>query len=167
MTRHLNRTAIHEAGHVVMHYLERVPFERVTIGAASLPGTDGAVHPCLVPLSLWDRQRPKTLRILMAGKVAEEFHTGRPVTHGCQHDLNLAACIADELAEERSSDADGLLAAAYADACNTLAAANVWAAVEALAAVLVQRQALNARQAYRVIRHALPKTAMNEGRKRK
>src|ERR1035437_4026722 len=153
--RQLKRTAIHEAGHAVMHYLERVPFESVTILADTVTGSDGAVRPRLGPLWLWDRQRPKTLRILMAGKVAEEFHTGRAVTRGCQHDLNLAGCIADELAEERSSDADGLLAAAYADARNRLTAASAWPAVEALAGVLVQRQALNARQAYRVIRQAL------------
>jgi hypothetical protein len=155
MTRQLKRTAIHEAGHAVMHYLERVPFERVTIGAASLPGADGAVHPRVGPLWLWDRQRPKTLRICMAGKVAEEFHTGRPVKRGCEHDMNLAGCIADEL----SSDADSLLAAAYVATRIRLTAATTWPAVEALASALVQRQALNARQAYRVIRQALPSTA--------
>jgi ATP-dependent Zn protease len=155
--QHLKRTAIHEAGHVVMHYLERVPFESVTIVPDPVTGSDGAVHPRLGPLSLWDRQRPKTLRILMAGKVAEEFHTGRPVTRSCGHDLNLAACIADELADEGSSDADALLAAAYVAARHTLAAASVWAAVEALASALVLRQTLNKTQAYRVIRHALPK----------
>jgi hypothetical protein len=154
------RTAIHEAGHVVMHYLERVPFESVTIVPDPVVGTDGAVHPRLASLSLWDRQRPKTLRICMAGMVAEEFHTGRPVTRGCQHDLNLAACIADELADEGSSDADGLLAAAYVAARNTLAAACVWAAVEALAAALVMRQTLNKRQAYSVIRGALSATVV-------
>jgi hypothetical protein len=95
----------------------------------------------------------------MAGKVAEEFHTGRPVTRGCGHDLNLAGCIADELADEGSADADALLAAAYVAARSTLAAASVWAAVEALASALVHRQALTARQAYRIIRHALPPRA--------
>ncbi len=164
MTGQLKRTAIHEAGHAVMHYLERVPFESVTVRADAVTGSDGAVHPRLASLSLWDRQRPKTMRILMAGKVAEEFHTGRPVTRGCGHDLNLAACIADELADEARSDADALLAAAYVAARNRLAAASVWAAVEALASTLVVRQTLNKRQAYRVIRHALPKTATNEGR---
>jgi hypothetical protein len=153
--RSLKRVALHEAAHVVMHYVERVPFESVTIAPDSMLGSDGAVHPRLGPLWLWDRQRPKTLRILMAGKVAEEFHTGRPVTRGCGHDLNLAGCIADELADEGSTDADGLLAAAYADARNTLAAATIWAAVEALASALVHRKALTARQAYRVIRGAL------------
>lgn len=155
--RSLKRVALHEAAHVVMHYVERVPFESVTIAPDSVLGSDGAVHPRLGPLWLWDRQRPKTLRILMAGMVAEEFHTGRPVARTCGHDLNLAACIADELANEGSSDADALLAAAYVAARSTLAAASVWAAVEALAGVLVQRQTLNKQQAYRVIRRALPK----------
>lgn len=140
-----------------MHYLERVPFESVTIVPDPATGSDGAVHPRLGPLWLWDRQRPNTLRILMAGKVAEEFHAGRPVARNCGHDLNLAACIADELANEGSSDAQALLAAAYVAARSTLAVAAVWAAVEALAAVLVLRQTLNKRQAYRVIRGALPK----------
>ena len=159
----MKRVAIHEAGHAVMHYLEHVPFESVTIVPDPELGAEGAVHPLLGPLSLWDRQRPKTLRIMMAGKVAEEFHTGKPVTRGCGHDLNLAGCIADELAEERASDAEALLAAAYADARNTLAVASVWAAVEALASALIVRQVLSARQAYRVIRHALPQS-MNTGR---
>lgn len=153
----MTRTAIHEAGHVVMHYLERVPFDSVTVTPDSTLGADGAVYPCLGPLWLWDRQRVKTLRILMAGKVAEEFYMGRPVTRGCGHDLNFAGCIADELAEERASDADALLAAAYVAARNVLAVASVWAAVEALAAALVTRQRLNKRQAYRVICGALPK----------
>lgn len=153
------RTAIHEAGHVVMHYLERVPFESVTIVPDESLGAAGAVHPRLGSLSLWDRQRAKTLRIMMAGKVAEEFHTGRPVTRGCGHDLGLAGCIADELANEGRTDADTLLAAAYVAARNALAAASVWAAVEALASTLVLRHTLNKRQAYRVIRHTLPKGA--------
>jgi hypothetical protein len=83
--------------------------------------------------------------------------TGRPVTRGCGHDLGLAGCIADELAQDRGSDADGLLTAAYVAARNALAAASVWAAVEALASALVLRQTLSNRQAYRVIRRALPK----------
>lgn len=158
----MTRTAIHEAGHVVMHYLERVPFDSVTVTPDSALGTDGAVHPRLGPLWLWDRQRVKTLRILMAGKVAEEFLMGRPVTRGCGHDLNLAGCIADELAEEQASDADALLAAAYVTARNMLAVTSVWAAVEALASALVVSKELSARQAYRVIRAALPKP-MNTG----
>jgi hypothetical protein len=39
--RHLKRTAIHEAGHAVTHYLERVPFESFTILAVSVTGIDG------------------------------------------------------------------------------------------------------------------------------
>jgi hypothetical protein len=151
----MTRVAIHEAAHVVMHYLERVPFESVTIVPDSALGSDGAVHPRLGPLWLWDRQRVKTLRILMAGKVAEEFHTGKPGARTCGHDLNLAACIAGELADEGNGDADALLAAAYVAARSTLAAASVWAAVEALASALVTRQTLNKAQAYRIIRGAL------------
>jgi hypothetical protein len=154
MTRHLNRTAIHEAGHAVMHYLERVPFESVTIVPDPVMGSDGAVHPRLGPLWLWDRQRPKTLRILMAGKVAEEFHTGRPVARSCGHDLNLAACIADEL----SNEPDRVLSTAYLAARDKLTAPSVWAAVVALASALIERQRLSKRQAYRVIRAALPRT---------
>ena len=153
----MKRVAIHEAGHAVMHYLEHVPFESVTIVPDPELRADGAVHPRVGPLSLWDRQRPKTIRILMGGKVAEEFFTGKPVKRACQGDLNLAACIADELAEERASDADALLAAAYVTARNVLAVASVWAAVEALASALMERRKLSARQAYRVIRAALPK----------
>jgi len=153
----VKRVAIHEAGHAVMHYLEHVPFESVTIVPDPELRADGAVHPRVGPLSLWDRQRPKTIRILMGGKVAEEFFTGKPVKRACQGDLNLAACIADELAEERASDADALLAAAYVTARNVLAVASVWAAVEALASALMERRKLSARQAYRVIRAALPK----------
>ena len=73
--------------------------------------------------------------------------------------LNLAACIADEL----DSDADRVLSAAYVAVREKLTAPTTWAAVEALAGVLVQRQTLNIRQAYRVIRRALPKN-INAGR---
>ena len=153
MTRHLTRTAIHEAGHVVMHYMERVPFESVTITPDPTMHADGAVHPCPdTPLWLWDRQRPKTIRICMGGKVAEEFFTGKPVTRACAHDLNLAAGIADEL----SNDPDRVLSTAYLAARDKLTTPSVWAAVLALASALMERQRLNKRAAYRVIRAALP-----------
>ncbi len=73
----------------------------------------------------------------------------------CGHDLGLAGCIADELADEGNGDADALLAAAYMAARSTLAAASVWAAVEALARALATRQRLNKAPTYRVIRAAL------------
>jgi hypothetical protein len=157
-TTRVKRVAIHEAGHAVMHYLEHVPFESVTIVPNPELRADGAVHPRVGPLWLWDRQRPKTIRILMGGKVAEEFFTGKPVKRACQGDLNLAACIADEL----SNDVDRVLSTAFVEARAKLTAPTTWPAVEALAGVLVQRQVLNVRQAYRVIRAALPKP-MNTG----
>lgn len=85
---------------------------------------------------LWDRQRPKTIRICMGGKVAEEFFTGKPVKRGCAHDLNLAAGIADEL----SNEPDRVLSTAYVAARDKLTAPSVWAAVLALANALVERQ---------------------------
>ncbi|MBI3279417.1 MAG: hypothetical protein HYZ57_06205 [Acidobacteria bacterium] len=155
------RTAIHEAGHAVMHYLERVPFESVTIVPDPVLRADGAVHPCLGPVWLWDRQRPKTIRICMGGRVAEEFFTGHVVTRGCAHDLDLAACIADEL----SNEPDRVLSTAYVAAPDKLTAPSTWAAVLALASALIERQRLSKRQAYRVIRGVLPKTGF-EGRGR-
>ncbi len=78
-----------------MHYLERVAFDFVSIAGDS--ECDGMVYPRIGPVWLWDRQRPKTLRIYMAGKVAEEHYLGRPVKRGCEHDLSLATWIANEL----------------------------------------------------------------------
>jgi hypothetical protein len=157
MTRQLKLTAIHEAAHAVMHYCERIPFEYVTIVADSELGSSGSVHPRLGPVWLWDRQRPKTIRILLAGKVAEEFYMRKPVNRGCERDLSFAGTLAAELEDEcRNTDAATLLAEAYIATRERLTAPSTWLAVEALASALLQRQTLNRRQAYGVIRAAVP-----------
>lgn len=148
-------TAIHEAGHCVMHYLERIPFNYVSICPDSSLNADGVVHPRASSLKVWNHQRPKQIRIYMAGKVAEEFYTGEPVIHGCEHDLHLATCLAKEL----SSDHARLLDAAYLDVRERLSDPSTWPAVELLAAELLERRTMKVQQVYTLIRCALGRSS--------
>lgn len=168
--RLLQRTAIHEAGHCVQHYLDRIPFDWVSIDPAKLsPGVGGNVYPYTGPLSwrLFGRNQTQEIRILVAGKAAEVFAFGKAPKCASESDEQLAFSNAlDLLAPSRdvegpvSGDLQTAIAAmlgtAYAAVSSTLTSPRYWPAVLALANAILERKTLTWRQASRVIRAALP-----------
>jgi hypothetical protein len=133
------------------------------------PDTAGVVYPHEDSLWKRDSRRPKEIRTLMGGKIAEEFYLGRPVKRGFEHDFFLASGMARHLSKELldlledrapwfKCDPDSLFATAYADARDKLTTPSAWNAVEALAAALLKHQRLSSKQACRVVRETLRKS---------
>jgi hypothetical protein len=162
--RKLKGTAYHEAGHAVAAFALGRAVRRVSI----IPDEDGSLGRChyfaqtsrrFTPDAVadaWHRARLETMiRCATAGGVAEQLLTGRrPLRWGATEDADFTVTCAMYM----TGDADEL--AAYIDwlwksTTNLLRQPWRWAAVEALAADLLDRRELGQRRTRETIRAAL------------
>ena len=159
--RALKRIAYHEAGHAVMHVLEHIPFRHVTI----VPDEEssGHVHGNPQPKSFqpeWDnstrmeRRAEALVRIDFAGQVAEQILRGRKSwKQGSQCDLGNAVDMLCYLAGGGDT-LDAYLHLLLLETRNILQQPWNWAMVEAVAAALLRRKTLSAREVRRLSKEA-------------
>ena len=155
------RVAYHEAGHAVMHILERVPFQFVTI----TPDEESRGHTlgCPPPRGLQPdcdtgprvRSRIESLvRIELAGQVAEQILRGRKSwNQGSEHDLGNAVGLLQYLVDVDDNDTlDAYCRLLLLQTRNALR--ENWGIVEAVAAALLAEETLSAREVRRLAQGA-------------
>lgn len=156
------RIAFHEAGHVVMNIEHRIPFEYVTIEPGELEGVRfaGLIQGrALSPGNLEALQDGRLTRdrlegwamSMLAGVAAEAIRTGRHNWVGSTKDRSDAY---DLLSKHVGSHEE---AVAYLELLairgrQRLRGAQVWARVESVAVMLLQRQRLTSRRVRAVLR---------------
>ncbi len=156
-------TAYHEAGHAVAAVLLRCPVESITIE----PGEDSG---CLGRCVLGDRPSwlcPDTsggsrarfyierrMMILLAGRVAESKHLGRPYHEGSEGDEDKIARLAEVICGSDGED-QKFIAWLHARTVNLLSVEEHWQAVERVVAELLERKTLKGAAVRRVVEQAL------------
>ena len=179
------QVAYHEAGHAVAHFLLRVPFEYVTIepgedydGRVSGPGVPRRLREALdlrENTSAMRRFAEKSIMCLMAGSEAEARaagpRQGRPgepsptvfvrdkTDAGQAFDIALRAVDEDEELEQAGAFVEWLRVRIKW----LLARPRHWAAVEAVAQVLLERRTLTARDARKISRNAIAQAKATRG----
>jgi ATP-dependent Zn protease len=153
----LEAIAYHEAGHAATAYLIGMPIHSVTI----LPTEEASGH-CLVDMPDDTSSNPSALSdlaiISTAGPLAQERFTGQPCTGGDDWQMLDAAmylrCRA--LREEDTAEDDHAQRRRYKSQAESLARAylgnwKVWAAVAALAALLLERRTIGGEEVERLL----------------
>ena len=155
-----------------MAYLLRVPFTNVSI----LPDAESLGRVVLGEWPEWANPDSseyaegaasiwfqRHTRVSMAGQIAEANHLGRRLRFGMHQDNAAAAECALHLCRGVVDTANALLEWLYLDTRDRLISPLVWPAVEALAAVLIERKTLRNRPAREVVRAALISAKGNDG----
>jgi len=173
----LHAAAHHEAGHAVIAHLMGIPFKSIVVDHQPFPDTFGA--PALGTINFdrewpdfaapghprFDRSRARDyvardVRMTLAGPLAESLYThcwqDLPMNEG--DDEFMAFELAELLYSQPKPQHEWVNRLRF-QTLELLMRAEVWAAVKALASVLIERQQLNAKGAYRVIHSALPMTS--------
>jgi ATP-dependent Zn protease len=160
--RRLVETAYHEAGHAVACMTLKRPFKRVTI----VPEGDSLGH-------ILKRNCPKSIRpdivvncrsfrwiereiiCALAGLAAEHRFAGRHNWRGAGSDFSHAVDLAGNLYFEPAVSSRYLAFMVEQAKC-LVAASRVWIEIQAIAAALMERETLSAREAKQVIRDETP-----------
>jgi len=177
----LEVTAYHEAGHAVMHHLQRVAMKAVTI----VPGEESwgrVVTPRFTQKQEKEAYSPSLSFVLrhaltlLAGPVAAAIAQGlgwkdaelelpdEDGTSWAMSDLSNAAIIIEKFTmspEERDEMLDWLLCRTYL----TLTRPYHWAAVEVLTQAILEEHTIKSRRVHRIIREAIIRWGDEERRK--
>lgn len=136
----IKRIAIHEAGHAVACFVQKLPVERISL----LRGQGGA---------LWGRQRGGSagrvkvlVRVCLAGLAAEDIAFEDGAASGHAQDMADAGALLAGLSSN-AAQRDQLLRVLYGETVNLLTVAPHWRAVEVLAAALMERETLSGEDA--------------------
>ena len=154
----IEKVAYHEAGHAMASWVLKIQFSEVSI--ISDDESEGRVTNRL-PDSFFDdsnvnRQRrlfEKHILILLAGGLAEEKLTRQEDIDGNASDYKSAAELALRTTGSEA-EANAFLLRLTERARNMVDLPTYWAAIEALAAVLLHSKKLSARKAREIMRQA-------------
>lgn len=161
-TKRLERTAYHEAGHAVARYVLHGRLRYVTIvpdpDEGSLGHCTGASLPSAMKVdvehsSRYDRILEREITILLVGQAAEWRFTGRHNRSGSENDLHRAIDCALYLVGS-DEELDAYVNLMEVRAKGFVAQPDHWAAIEALAAALLQEERIGYRRARQIIRDA-------------
>jgi hypothetical protein len=163
----LLRVAFHEASHAVVAYLKGISLRSIRAGHTPLrDGTLGEIQfkSGRYPASLFDDYRrareyvSDDILLTLAGPVGESIYLRTwvelPMDEG--DDESTAYALSELIYDQRKSQFDFVNRCRF-QALQILLQPDVWAAVEALASVLMVRRKLTGEQACRIIRDALAK----------
>jgi hypothetical protein len=143
-------TAFHEAGHCVAAY--SVGLRIVNLSIVPTPEALGYCH------YAGHRSVEQEILVLLAGGVAEALHEGQHDFDGEESDAHAAYALAHRLAEGDGYRATTLLDRHREQARRLLLDPVTWSAVVRIAEALLERGALDGREARRIYRQATRKT---------
>ena len=167
MTAHdaqrLRRTAYHEAGHAVAAILLEVKIKRVsivpdpdglTLGSVHHPRFGSNMHPDIdVGLKARDTME-KQIIICFAGALTEKRIKGRGNWIGARHHHQVAAALSTYINSDNST-LEKHLAWLWARTESMQRQPHFWAAVEAVAAALLERKELSGDEAHAIAQAAI------------
>ncbi len=161
----IRQVAYHEAGHAVAGYELHVPFHYVTIVPDAERGSEGHVRfvgvgkdldqaRYLMTESQLRRRIEPDIICALAGEAAESRLTGRRDLLSATSDYRSAVESAIEMSGS-AVEAGAYCTWLYYRAVGIVRNPFVWAAIEALAAALMDRKRIGSREARRIIKEAI------------